>query len=195
MSTFYCYVDLEGQGEHMVEFAALAVDTNTGKTKILHLFIKPGHVDARRYYLEAKNSHCISLATLNSKGVERANAEEEFKLFLLSLTGTVVIKGNGSDMGRPSMETLFPQIDFSIYEFSEVNLPGWEFRLMSYHDQAFAMKSQNGRCGPRNHTILFSPTWLVKKKKFTPARNARLLYGHHCALADVHELAFYERLL
>ncbi len=93
------------------------------------------------------------------------------------------------------MKQLFPDINFDKYTFQQVYLPTWTLRIGEYHDRAYMLKYQNKLCGIKNHSMKFSPTWLYKTKSHTSARLARFSYGHHCALTDAYELAFYENEL
>ncbi len=193
--TYICYIDLEGQGSNIVEIGAVAIEYNTRCEKVFHTIINPTVLNKKQYVLEAKNSHCIPLSIIYEKGLNYINAKQQLKEFFLSLGDNILIKGNGSDISRTSMEQLFPDINFDKYTFQQVHLPTWTLRIGEYHDRAYTLKYQNKLCGLKNHTMKFSPTWLYKTKSHTSARLARFSYGHHCALIDAYELAFYENEL
>ncbi len=100
-----------------------------------------------------------------------------------------ILHGFGDDVTADNLSLAFPSIPWrTTFTFEPIRLPSWhDRRYAKYHMDATIIKSANLLC-----------TWHTLQHVVvgdSPGKQARCVYGHHCALVDAIELAFYTNTL
>ena len=193
------YIDFERDDEGaIIEIGAVHVETNLVQREF-HCFINQSTNSSFHYYRCAENSHCLPAPILKLNGVRMHDAQHDFNLFMLSILKPVTIKGFGDDVNEANLKMVFPFLNTMKHvTYKQVSLPSWKQRQFEpSHIATSTMKKVSGllSCKPSYHNVPYFPHWKRKGKQPNHTQLSKLGYGHHCALIDAYELAFYDEAL
>lgn len=198
--THIVYIDFERDNkQNIIEIGGILVH-NKLVQKEFHCFINRKCFPIYNYYRCAENSHCIPSKIIEYQGIDEGDAILSFKEFIESIpSGYVIIRGHGDDVNQYNLQIVFPFLKtYDGITYEQVPLPIWKDRqFKDYHIATHLMKSVSEilSCSYRNHTVNFMPSWKRDCKTPTHGNLSKFTYGHHCALIDCYELAFYQETL
>ena len=199
------YIDLEYDHKNrIIEFAGVVIDPDMRFIfQELHHFVK--YLDnspSTKYLKTAENSHCISKDTLELYGIGLIELQHEFNKLIdncIRHYKAPIIKGHGSDITYEYLCKHFKFLSrYNDIMYAQVGLPNWvERQYLESHIAAFNMKTNTMdiSCNPNNHSVRFRPRCKDTSIVPTHSQLARTNYGHHCALVDCYEMAFYEKTI
>lgn len=191
------YFDLEyDNNKDIIEIGAIHVCAGQLCNEF-HRFVRQ-EIRPFEYGRCAQNSHCIHPMVLQINGLSEADALNDLKLFFKAIKGPFVLKGNGEDMTKSNLESLFPFLKEYEVTYKQVHLPNWCVRLYEpSHISTLCMKQTTNllSCHRDFHTMKYRPNWILRAETPNHTKISKFVYGAHCALFDCFELAFYENNL